>query len=355
MSDKKIGVDANTDGVIDYYNADVVTANDYFSGGMQMPGRTYQATPTSRYRFSINGQEKESELNENITTAEFWEYDSRIVRRWNVDPRPNISISPYNCFAGNPILYPDNNGDSIPTKIYGNDGKPTGVLPDKVQKMFNSEYGIKVGYNSKTNMLYYDGEVETDNKVSPTAKSKLVSILSSTDSKKKSLKKFGDIVIGHNGLTTSSGTSVDESDGMAGELPIRILGLGSRHSLYWNVDAFNDDDLTLKSLDFSGLTSRGYSTRTFNMARQFEHEFFGHGIQRRGDPSNGEFKAGKVEFLPNLFRTEMGLPLRANYGIGTGKGTVILFGINASDVKKIVYNYSLVPTAPYVIRPFIKK
>jgi hypothetical protein len=320
---------------------------------MLMPGRTFQAGSVS-YRYSINGQEKTTEIAPNTTTAEFWQYDARIVRRWNVDPKPNVSISPYNCFAGNPILYPDNNGDSIPTKIYGTDGKPTNVIPDKVQTMFNSEYGIKVGYNSKTNMLYYDGEVETDNKVSPTAKSKLVSILSSTDSKKKSLRKFGDIVIGHNGLTTTSGTSVDESDGMAGELPIRILGLGSRHSLYWNVDAFNDD-LTLKSLDFSGLTSRGISTRAFNMARAFEHEFFGHGIERKGDPSNGQFKAGKVEFWPNLFRTEMGLPLRSNYGLGTGRGTVILFGLSASEVKKIVYNYSLVPTAPFVIRPIVRK
>ena len=32
ISDKKIGVDANSDGVIDYYNADVVTANDCYHG-----------------------------------------------------------------------------------------------------------------------------------------------------------------------------------------------------------------------------------------------------------------------------------------------------------------------------------
>jgi len=321
---------------------------------MMMPGRKYQSG-TASYRYSINGQEKDKELNENITTALYWEYDSRIGRRWNIDPRPNISISPYNCFAGNPILYPDNNGDSIPTKIYGTDGKPTDVIPDKVQKMFNSEYGIKVGYNSKTNMLYYGGEVETNIKVSPTAKAKLVSALSSTYSKKKSLRKFGDIIIGHNGLKTASGNTVDESHGMAGVKPIKILGLGSRATISWNIDAFNDDDLTLKSLDYSGLTSRGYSTRTFNMARLFEHEFFGHSVQGRNDPSREEFTAGKVEFWPNLFRTELGLPLRANYGLSTGKGTVILFGISASEVKKIVYNNSLVPTVPYVIRPFIIK
>jgi hypothetical protein len=78
-----------------------------------MPGRKYLAGNSAQYRYSINGQEKESELNENITTAQFWEYDSRIVRRWNIDPSPNVSISPYNCFAGNPIWFSDNLGDSI--------------------------------------------------------------------------------------------------------------------------------------------------------------------------------------------------------------------------------------------------
>ena len=85
-----------------------------------MPGRTY--TNGSSYRYSINGQEKTPEIAPNTTTAEFWQYDSRMARRWNVDPRPNVSISPYNCFAGNPIFYPDNKGDSIPAKFYDEKG-----------------------------------------------------------------------------------------------------------------------------------------------------------------------------------------------------------------------------------------
>jgi hypothetical protein len=38
VSDKKIGVDANSDGTIDYYTADVISAQDYYPGGMLMPG-----------------------------------------------------------------------------------------------------------------------------------------------------------------------------------------------------------------------------------------------------------------------------------------------------------------------------
>ncbi len=106
VSDKKLAVDSDGNGIIDYYNADVVTANDMYSGGMIMPGRKF-AQGNSNYRYSINGQEKENELNENITTAQYWEYDSRIVRRWNRDPEGNESESPYLCFYGNPIQMMD--------------------------------------------------------------------------------------------------------------------------------------------------------------------------------------------------------------------------------------------------------
>ncbi|MBK8140124.1 MAG: hypothetical protein IPN39_00115 [Chitinophagaceae bacterium] len=77
---------------------------------MLMPGRTY--TTGDGYRYSINGQEKTPEIAPNTTTAEFWQYDARIVRRWNVDPKPNISISPYAAFRNNPILFIDPLGDT---------------------------------------------------------------------------------------------------------------------------------------------------------------------------------------------------------------------------------------------------
>ena len=44
-------------------------------------------------------------------TAEFWQYDARLGRRWNIDPVTNASLSPYACFNNNPILYSDVNGD----------------------------------------------------------------------------------------------------------------------------------------------------------------------------------------------------------------------------------------------------
>jgi hypothetical protein len=66
------------------------------------------------YRFGYNGQEKVDEIAGagNHNTAEFWEYDTRLGRRWNRDPKPNLSVSDYACFNNNPILNIDIKGDT---------------------------------------------------------------------------------------------------------------------------------------------------------------------------------------------------------------------------------------------------
>jgi hypothetical protein len=61
VSDKKKGVDENGDGVIDYYNADVVSANDYYPFGSLMPGRTFSSN-NNKYRYGFNGKENDNEV-----------------------------------------------------------------------------------------------------------------------------------------------------------------------------------------------------------------------------------------------------------------------------------------------------
>ena len=84
VSDKKIGHDAGN-GTIDYYTADVVTATDYYSFGMMMPGRKYAS---GEYRYGFNGQEKTSEISGegNHYQFKYREYDHRIGKFWSVDP-----------------------------------------------------------------------------------------------------------------------------------------------------------------------------------------------------------------------------------------------------------------------------
>ena len=81
--------------------------------GMLMPNR--HGSSNESYRYGFNGQENVDEISGegNHTTAEYWEYDTRLGRRWNQDPKPNPSISNYACFANNPIMYSDSKGDTI--------------------------------------------------------------------------------------------------------------------------------------------------------------------------------------------------------------------------------------------------
>ena len=81
---------------------------------MTQPGRGF-AQGSSGYKYSINGQEKSDELGENLTSALYWEYDSRISKRWNIDPKQKVNESPFLCFSGNPILLSDILGDKAST------------------------------------------------------------------------------------------------------------------------------------------------------------------------------------------------------------------------------------------------
>ena len=113
ISDNKIGIDTDVDLLADYYEPYIVSESDYYPFGMTMEKRSFAS---SEYRFGFNTQEKSTEIEEDTYTAEFWQYDSKIARRWNNDPKPNTSISVYAAFANSPIMLIDHLGDT--TFIY---------------------------------------------------------------------------------------------------------------------------------------------------------------------------------------------------------------------------------------------
>lgn len=119
VSDLRIPVSSNGT-TIDYYNADVVYAQGYYPFGMVQPGRSYNA---GWYRYGFNGHEKSTEVDAggNSTTAEFWQYDTRTGRRWNLDPKTSTGISDYSAFTNNPIANYDAYGDTptLGNRIWG--------------------------------------------------------------------------------------------------------------------------------------------------------------------------------------------------------------------------------------------
>jgi hypothetical protein len=64
------------------------------------------------YRYGWGSHEKIDEISGagNHYTAEYWEYDSRTARRWNVDPVYKHHLCNYSVMSGNPISRVDPNG-----------------------------------------------------------------------------------------------------------------------------------------------------------------------------------------------------------------------------------------------------
>ena len=66
------------------------------------------------YRYFFNGQEADNEVLGEGALTEFggFGYDTRIARRWNLDPIFLDGYSPYVVFLDNPICYVDDDGES---------------------------------------------------------------------------------------------------------------------------------------------------------------------------------------------------------------------------------------------------
>jgi len=90
------------------YNLGLSSYQMYYPFGWEMPGLKKEGD----YHYGFNGMEKDDEVagSGNSYTAEFWQYDSRLGRRWNLDPKPQISISDYAVMDDNPVVNIDPNG-----------------------------------------------------------------------------------------------------------------------------------------------------------------------------------------------------------------------------------------------------
>ena len=102
ISDRKIP--HNNNGVIDYYTADIVSGQDYYPFGSEMPNRTFSS---GSYRFGFNGKEKDDEVygEGNLQDYGMRMYDTRACRFISVDPITNDYpwLTPFQFASNRPI------------------------------------------------------------------------------------------------------------------------------------------------------------------------------------------------------------------------------------------------------------
>jgi RHS repeat-associated protein len=119
---------------------------NYYPFGSVAKGRSFSS---SAYRYGFNGQEKDNEVSGegNSNTAEYWQYDTRLGRRWNLDPEMKEWRGAYTCFSDNPIINIDPLGNTDYYNLKGdkigsdgiNDGGALFVLSRKTERQIIRE------------------------------------------------------------------------------------------------------------------------------------------------------------------------------------------------------------------------
>ena len=116
ISDSKLQITPAAQGTSGI-TVDLITATDSYAGGMMMPGRSLAGS--LNYRYGVGGQELDNEIlgTGNSSTAAYWQYDSRLLRRWNSDPIQYASFSSYSVCRNNPIYFHDLSGLDVPKRL----------------------------------------------------------------------------------------------------------------------------------------------------------------------------------------------------------------------------------------------
>jgi|GEM_PF-5204515 hypothetical protein len=117
VSDKKIPVDTvSTDTLAKYYLPLVISAQDYYTGGMIELGRQYAILGDSVYDFGYQGSMKDNFVYGagDAYTTKNRELDDRLNRWWSPDMVTHPDLSPYLTMNDNPIFENDETGDDPP-------------------------------------------------------------------------------------------------------------------------------------------------------------------------------------------------------------------------------------------------
>lgn len=158
VSDKKIGIDINSDGVIDTYEADITTATDYFPFGSQVPGRTFSS---GKYRYGFNGKENDNELKGEGNSQDYGMriYDPRVGRFLSVDPltKGYPQLTPYQFASNTPIGAIDIDGEEAGVPVNG-----IGLSGTPLSNYFDNAEGRKLWMKSMGTGLAVGGAVVVD-------------------------------------------------------------------------------------------------------------------------------------------------------------------------------------------------
>jgi RHS repeat-associated protein len=146
VSDRKFGVSSGSSSLIDHYEPDIVTAQDYYPFGMM----SRVALPNSgrTYKFGFNGKMNDDEVKGGLGNQQDYGmriYDPRVGRFLSVDPitKQYPDLTPYQFASNSPIENVDLDGfERFNYRlILSKDGKTVvGIQQDKVIKSWVDDF-----------------------------------------------------------------------------------------------------------------------------------------------------------------------------------------------------------------------
>ncbi len=168
ISDRKIGVDTDSDGYVNYYAPEIISVSDYYPYGYPIRERCFSRED---YRYGFNDKENDNEVYEPSTFQDygFRMYDTRVARFWGVDPltKNYPMLTPFQFASCSPIRLIDMDGqEGIENTIgYTSDGIPfsyfnarqsTYVIPKAMSLAELKKPMVKI---STAQQILYQGEV----------------------------------------------------------------------------------------------------------------------------------------------------------------------------------------------------
>lgn len=162
------------------------------------------------------------------------------------------------------------------------------------------------------------GEIATSEQVSAPGKAIIDNALGINNPKTR-------LVFGHNLYVTNASKKVDNGTVVFGGQS----GTGNESIAFIDLADFNSDN----SLKFH-TTNGAFNPRSMNMARAFEHEFFGHGEQGFGGKRFYE-DFHNVPYINTNFRTPAGIPERLKYTDNYAEGGKMFFNPTKGERKAL--------------------
>ncbi|MBL7807377.1 MAG: RHS repeat protein [Saprospiraceae bacterium] len=246
VSDRKIPTGAST--TVTGFGADVIGAQDYYAFGMGMPGRIEGGNG----RFGFNGQESDDEIlgKSNSYSAEYWQYDSRLGRRWNIDPVAKEWESPYTCFSNNPIWLNDVKGDNpnLPAATHTTtdivEYTYIGSKRDAKGEITNDYFKFKQTTTSTSTSYHYDEKTKKVSKM----------VITTVTEKEVYLERKGQDSWNQTNVSTKTSQKIQNSESIM-EMPdiIKYNGPTPESTNYYNTNSnfVEKGSTTINSLDLS--------------------------------------------------------------------------------------------------------